>query len=182
MKTAWNTKSQSDGKMRSGEANKFEERYAELERRVKHKAEVAAATQKQEMTESTVKMRSGRFVAESEHEKERLVTESEAALHSNGIAFAETTESEQAEGGPVVEAAAAAPAPHSIGNSFAESTEFEHADGRTVVGAAAALDLDDDASTTAVATCALREETNTTAREVMSKSQENKNEKISEGV
>ena len=131
---------------------------------------------KNEILCSTVKMRSGRFVAESEHEKERLVTEPEAVLHSYGIAFAETTESEQAGGGLVVEAAAAAAAPHSIGNAFAESTEFKHADGRTVLGAAVALDLDDDASTTAEETsCALSEETNTAA-----KSQENKNEKTSE--
>ena len=35
--------------MRSGEANKFEERYAELERKIKDKAEIAATTQKHEM-------------------------------------------------------------------------------------------------------------------------------------
>ena len=36
--------------MRSGETNKFEERYSELERQIKHEAETAA--QKQKMTES----------------------------------------------------------------------------------------------------------------------------------
>ena len=81
--------------------------------------------------------------------------------------------------------AEAATALHSIGNAFAESIEFNHADGGTVVGAAAALDLDEDASTTA-ATCAFDEDTNAAAavekakrRDVMSKSQENKNEKTS---
>ena len=39
-------------KKRSDEANKFEERYAELERRIKHEAEIAATTQKPTMTES----------------------------------------------------------------------------------------------------------------------------------
>ena len=82
----------------------------------------------------------------------------------------------------------AAAALHSIGNAFAETTEFEHADGRTVVGAAAALDLDDDASTKAAATCALSEETNAAAtnvkakrRDAMLKSQGHKNEKTGEG-
>ena len=42
MKTAENTTSQSDDKTRSGEAIKFEERYAELERKIKHKAEIAS--------------------------------------------------------------------------------------------------------------------------------------------
>ena len=95
MKTAGNTKSQDDEKKGSGEANKFEERYAELERKIQHDAEIAAATQKPRMTESStmskqakgvvdagdtilphwnedtnaaasVKMRSGRLVAEVE--------------------------------------------------------------------------------------------------------------------
>ena len=95
------------------------------------------------------------------------------------------TDSEHEETRFVVEAAAA---PHSIGNAVAESTEYEHADGRLVVGAAAPLDLDEDASTTAAATCALSEDTNAAAArekakrgDVMSKSQENKNEKTSEG-
>ena len=99
MKKAGNTKNQSDEKMRSGKAIKFEERYAQPERKTKYKAEIAATRQKQEMTESTVKMRSGRIVAESEHKEKRIVTEAEAALHSNGIVFAETTESEQADEG-----------------------------------------------------------------------------------
>ena len=105
---------------------------------------------------ATLKMRSGRLVAEaetihhsidyananatatkSEHEEVRLVAETAAALHSNGIAFA-------------------------------ESTKFEHADGRLVVGAAAALDLDEDTSIAAknlgkdthtAATCNLSEDT-----------------------
>ena len=135
----------------------FRKTPCELERKIKYKAETAAATQKQEMTKSTVKMRSGRIVAESEHEEGRLVTEAAAELHSNGTAFGGTTESEQA-------------------------------DGRLVEEAAAALDLDEDASTKAAATCALSEDTNAAAeiekakrRDVMSKSQENKNEKTSEG-
>ena len=107
MKTTGKTKSQSDEKIRSGEANKFEGRHAELERKIKYKAVIAATTQEQGMTESTVKMRSGRIVAESEHEQMRLDVKAAAALHSNGIAFAETTESEQADGGPVEDAAAA---------------------------------------------------------------------------
>ena len=80
----------------------------------------------------------------------------------------------------------AAAAPHSIGNALAESTEFEYADGRIVVGAAAALDLDEDARTTAAATCALNEDTNAAAaterpnrRDSVSDSQENKKEKTS---
>ena len=71
MKTAANTKSQSDEKMRSGEANKFEERHAELERKILYKGEIAATTQLQGMTESTVKMRPGRIVAESETWKQK---------------------------------------------------------------------------------------------------------------
>ena len=51
MKTTENT-SQSDDKTRSGEAIQFEDRYAELDRKIKHKAEIAATTQKQGMTES----------------------------------------------------------------------------------------------------------------------------------
>ena len=43
MKTTENTTSQSDDKTRSGEAIKFEEHNAELERKIKYKAEIAAA-------------------------------------------------------------------------------------------------------------------------------------------
>ena len=43
-------------KLRSGEASKFEERYAELERKIKHEAETAATAQKPKMTESTTIM------------------------------------------------------------------------------------------------------------------------------
>ena len=56
------------------------------------------------------------------------------------------------------------------------------------MGAAAALDMYEDTSTTTAATCTLSEDTNAAAaiekaqrRDVMSKSQENKNEKINEG-
>ena len=49
-KTAESTKSQDDEKTWSDEANKFEERYAELERKIKHEAEIAATTQKPKMT------------------------------------------------------------------------------------------------------------------------------------
>ena len=52
MKMKENTKTQSDDKTRLGEAIKFEERIVELERKLKHKAEFAATTQNQEMTES----------------------------------------------------------------------------------------------------------------------------------
>ena len=79
MKTAENTTSQSDDKARSDEAIKFEERNAELERKIKYKAEIAATTQKQDMSESTAKMRSERIVAGSEHEELRLVAEAAAA-------------------------------------------------------------------------------------------------------
>ena len=41
IKTAENTKSQRHDKTRSGEAIKFEERYAELERKIKYKTEIA---------------------------------------------------------------------------------------------------------------------------------------------
>ena len=61
--------------------------------KIKYNAEIAATTQKQEMTESAVTMRSGRIVAESEHEEVRL--EVEAAVHLNGDALAGPTESEQ---------------------------------------------------------------------------------------
>ena len=153
-----------------------------------------------------MKMRSGRKVAESEHEEGRYVTEAAAALRSNGIAFVGTTESEQADGRLVVEAAAAGAVHHLDTDTNAAATDFEHeeirlvfgrrsstadfehADGRIVVGAAAALDLDEDASTTAASTCALIDDTNAAAaiektkrRDVMSKSQEIKNEKTSEG-
>ena len=50
---AESTKSQDDGKMRSGEAYMFEERYAELERKFKHAAETATTAQKPKMTESS---------------------------------------------------------------------------------------------------------------------------------
>ena len=152
-------------KRRSGEANKFEERYAELERKIpKPKLQPPHRSSNDRVYR---KMRSGRFVAESER-KCKTRDESEASRHERWIAMIPSTESEQAEG-LVVEAAAAAAVHHSIGNAFAESTEFEHADGRTVVGAAAALDLDDDASTTTAATCALSEETNTAATKVKNK-------------
>ena len=59
------------------------------------------------MTESTVKMRSGRIVAESEHEEVRLEVEAVATLHSIGNALAESTESEHADGRTVVGAPAA---------------------------------------------------------------------------
>ena len=92
MTTAWNTKTRSDEKIRSGEANQFEERYAELARKIKYKAQIAATTRTHEMTESTLKMRSGRIVAESEHEEVRLEVEAAAALHLNGDALAGSTE------------------------------------------------------------------------------------------
>ena len=93
MKTTENTTTQSDDKTRSGEAIKFDERHAELERKIKYKAEITVTTLKQEMTDSTVKLRSGRIVAENEHEEGRFVTAGAAALHSNGIAFVGTTDS-----------------------------------------------------------------------------------------
>ena len=43
---AENTKNQDDETTKSDEAMKFEERFAELERKIKHEAEVAATTQK----------------------------------------------------------------------------------------------------------------------------------------
>ena len=50
MKTTENTKSQRDDKTRSGEAVRFEERYAELERKIKFKGGMAATTQTQDTT------------------------------------------------------------------------------------------------------------------------------------
>ena len=52
MRTKENTKNQSDDKTRHDEANKFEARFAEVERKIKYKAEIAATTQKQEMSKS----------------------------------------------------------------------------------------------------------------------------------
>ena len=52
MKTKENRKSRSDDKTRFGETNKFEGRCAEIERKIKYEAEIAATTQNQEMTES----------------------------------------------------------------------------------------------------------------------------------
>ena len=101
------------------------------------------------MRESTVKMRSGRIVAESEHEEVRLVAEAAAVHHSDGIALARTTESEQADGRLAVEAAPAAAVHHLETDTNAAATDSEHEEMRLVVGAAAALDLDEDASTTA---------------------------------
>ena len=126
MITKENTKSQRDDKTRSDEADKFEERHAEFERKIKCKAEIAATTQKQEMTksftiseqaegvvdigvaalpnrnkdtnaEATEEMRSGRIVVESEHEEVRLEVEAASALHLTGDALAGSTESEQLE-------------------------------------------------------------------------------------
>ena len=102
-------------------------------KKIKYEAEIAATTQKQEMTESlkipkqaeelsmlvsrhyhwnedtntaaTVETRSGRLVAESEHEEVRLVVEAAAAFHPKGNALAGSTEAEHADGRVVVEAA-----------------------------------------------------------------------------
>ena len=61
--TAESTKSQ-DEKTRSGGANMFEERYAELERKIKHEAETAATAQKPKMT--LLEQAEGGVVAEIE--------------------------------------------------------------------------------------------------------------------
>ena len=50
--TAESTKSQDEVNMRSDESIKFEERYAELERKIKNEAEIAATTQNPKMIES----------------------------------------------------------------------------------------------------------------------------------
>ena len=80
-----------------------EKMYRSIEKHTKYKVEIAAITQKQEMTESTAKMRSGRIVAESEHKEKRFVTEAVAAPHSIGNAFAKFTEFEHPDGRTVVD-------------------------------------------------------------------------------
>ena len=116
-----------ENKTRSGETHKFERRYAELERKFKYDAEIAATTQKQEMTVSlnipkqaegvadagvtalphwnedtntaaTVETRSGGFVAESEHDEVRLAPEAAAALHPKETHLLGSTEFEHADG------------------------------------------------------------------------------------
>ena len=64
-KTAQNTKRQSDDKTRSCEAIKFEERYAELERKIKYKTKIAATTQKPKMIESLTKSKQAERVVDT---------------------------------------------------------------------------------------------------------------------
>ena len=52
MKRKWNTKSQIDDNTRSGDANKFEERFAELERKSGTKPKLQPPHRKKETTES----------------------------------------------------------------------------------------------------------------------------------
>ena len=107
MKTAENTKSRSDDKTRSGEAIKVEERHAELERKIKYKAEIAVITQKPKMTESLTMSKQAEGVADAgitalpqwnedtnaaatvKKRSGRLVAKAAAAHHSNGNAFAD---------------------------------------------------------------------------------------------
>ena len=86
------------------------------------------------MAESTAKMRSGRIVAESKHKAKRLVMEAEAALHSNGSAFAETSEIEQVHGGLVVEVAAIAAVHQLVNDTNAPASDHEHEEMRLYVG------------------------------------------------
>ena len=122
--------------------------------------------------EAAEEMRSGRIVAESEHEEVRLEEEAAAALHLNGDALAGSTESEYAAGGLFVEAAAAEAVHHLDTNMNAAATDSEHKEGELVAEAAlavAALGLDEDASTAAAKERPRR-------RDAMSESPENKNE------
>ena len=94
--------------------------------------------------EATEEMRSGRLVADSEHEDVRVEVEAAAALHLNGEALAGTTESEHAAGRLVVEAAAAEAVHHLDTNMNAAATDSQHEEGRLdaeAAEAAAALDL-----------------------------------------
>ena len=53
-------------KTRCDEANKFEERYAKLERKIKHEAEIAATTQTPKMTESLTMSKQAEGVIDAE--------------------------------------------------------------------------------------------------------------------
>ena len=83
--------------MRSGEANKLEERYAELGRKIKHEAETAANAHKPKMTESTTML---------EQAKGGVVAEVAATHHLIEETNAAAAETEQAEGRLVVESTA----------------------------------------------------------------------------
>ena len=63
--TSQNNSFGQDDKTRSGEAIKFEERFAELERKVKYKAKIAATTQKSKMKESLTMSKQAEGVADS---------------------------------------------------------------------------------------------------------------------
>ena len=73
--------------------------------------------------------RSGRLVAESEHEEVRLVVEAAAAFHPKGNALAGSTEAEHADGRVVAEAAEAAAI-------LDLDDDAEHEEGRLVKDAA----------------------------------------------
>ena len=105
---------------RPDDANKFEELCAELDRKIKHEAEIAAATQKLKMTES-LKQAEGVIdaevaasplwnedanaaAAEFGHADERLVVGDAAARHSNEDTNAAVAETDQAESRLVAEA------------------------------------------------------------------------------
>ena len=90
-------KSQDDEKWDLAKQTCFEERYAELERKLKHEAEIAAAAQKPKMTESSTML---------EQAEGGVVAEVAAAHHLNEDANAVAAEMEQAEGRFVAEAAA----------------------------------------------------------------------------
>ena len=84
-------------KLRSDEANRFEERYAELGRKIKDEAEIAATTQKPKMTESLTMSKQSEGVIDAEVA---------ASLHWNEDANAAAAGTEQAESRLVAEATA----------------------------------------------------------------------------
>ena len=180
MITAENT-SHSDDVTRFGEATQFEERYAELERKIKYKAEIAATIQEAGRESLTMSKQAEGVVdagitalpcwSEDTNDTATMMMGSgklgavaEAIHHSSEYAnaIAAATESEHEEVRLVTEDAAAL---HLIENAFAESTEFGHADERIVVRAVAALDLDEDASIAAARPRNLSEENVAAAKE-----------------
>ena len=124
--------------MRSGEANMFEERCAELERKIKHEAETAASEQKPNMTESSTLL---------EQAEGGVVAEVAAAHHLNEGAKAARAVLKQADGRLVADAEAAH---HSNEDANAAVAEMEQAAGRFVGEAAATRNLAEDANAASV--------------------------------
>ena len=129
IKNSRSPKWQDDEETRSGEANKFEERYVELERKIKHEAETAAIAQKPKMTESLTMLEQAEGVVDAEVA---------AAYHWNEDTNAGAEVAKQS-GRLVAEAEAAH---HSNEDANAAAIEFEHADGVTCCGSRSSTPLE----------------------------------------